>query len=126
MQYLKSNLFIEILRLGTQNVEAKNLDTLKIMLGLLDDCNDIINNEIKLCLEKKNVETCLKLYCEKQKLASLVLKPPHGLFISGRGAITDCLYVKYGNISYGTSREVLFGNYNWYHNKCKCNTVQLS
>ena len=103
--------FKELLRLGAQNLEAQNLESLKAILSLLDECNGIINDEIKLCLDRQNVESCLKLYYEKQKLASMVMKPPHGIFISGRGAITDCLYVKYGNVSYGTSRKKLYVNY---------------
>merc|ERR1712062_509951 len=88
--------------------EKRNLETLKKILAILDKCNDNINSEIKLSLEKENVENCLQLYYQKQRLASIFLKPPHGIFISGRGAITDCLMVNFGNISYGTSRMKLF------------------
>ena len=105
------NRFKELLRLGTQNLETKNSESLKAILSLLDECNGIINDEIKICLDRQNIESCLKLYYEKQKMASMVLKPPHGIFISGRGAITECLSVKYGNVSYGTSRKKLYVNY---------------
>ena len=104
---------IDSLRCDIETLEeVKNLATLKNMFDKLDQCNENIINEVKVQLENQNVENCLKLYYEKQRLANIFLKPPHGIFVTGRGAISDCLQVKYGNISFGTSRKELFGSYN--------------
>ena len=92
--------------------EVKSLETVKKIFEKLDKCNENITKEIRMNVEKQNVENCLQLYYEKQRLANIFLKPPHGIFVTGRGAISDCLQVQYGNISFGTSRKVLFGSYN--------------
>ena len=92
--------------------EVKSKETLRKMFDKLDKCNENITNEIKINVEKQNVENCLQLYYEKQRLANIFLRPPHGIFVTGRGAISDCLQVQYGNISFGTSRKLLFGSYN--------------
>ena len=103
---------IDSLRCDIERLEeVKSLETLKKIFDKLDKCNENITNEVKINLEKQNVENCLQLYFEKQRLANIFLRPPHGIFVTGRGAISDCLQVQYGNISFGTSRKVLFGSY---------------
>ena len=81
------------------------------ILKILDDYRESINDELKLMIEMKNIDAVLQLHCDKQKIASIFLKPPHRMFLSGRAAIVECLWVKYGSISYGTSRTGLFGTY---------------
>ena len=104
---------IDSLRFDIERLEeVKSKETLRKMFDKLDKCNENITNEIKINVEKQNVENCLQLYYEKQRLANIFLRPPHGIFVTGRGAISDCLQIQYGNISFGTSRKLLFGSYN--------------
>ena len=104
---------IDSLRFDIKRLEeVKCKETLRKIFDKLDKCNENITNEIKINVEKQNVENCLQLYYEKQRLANIFLRPPHGIFVTGRGAISDCLQIQYGNISFGTSRKLLFGSYN--------------
>ena len=106
------------LKSEVKNIEkTKNLKTLKKILAVLDECNRMINEEIKANIAKKDVENCLQLYFEKQKLANMFLKTPHAIFISSKEAIIDCMLLKYANISYGAPREELLGIYNEYYFK---------
>ena len=101
-----------------KNIEkTKTLKTLKKILGLLDECNRLINEDVKASIASKNVENCLSLYHKKQRLACMFLKSPHAIFISAKEAIIDCLLIKYANISNGIPRHELIGKYNAYYYK---------
>ena len=103
--------FIDLLLSEIKRSDASNPEKVRNLLRILDAYHAAMNEELKLSVERKNIDAVLKLYYEKQKLANIFLKPPHGIFVSGRAALTECLSLKYGNISYGTSRKNLFGTY---------------
>jgi hypothetical protein len=81
------------------------------VLKLLDNHRLETNEKINILVQSKNIDAVLQFYYEKQRLASIFLEQPHRMFLSGKQAITDCLFVKYGNISYKSSRNDLFGTY---------------
>ena len=81
------------------------------ILKILDEYHTAMNDDLVVLIENKNIDGALELYYERQKIASIFLHPPHMMFLSGRAAITDCLWVKYGNKAYGTSGTELFGTY---------------
>ena len=77
----------------------------------LEEYHEAVNKELIQLVENKNIDEALKFYYERLRIASVFLNPPHMIFLSGRGAITDCLWVKYGNKSYGASKTELNGTY---------------
>ena len=74
---------------------------------ILDDYREHGNDEIRLMNRKGDMDAIFELQCDMQKIASIFLKPPHKMFLSGRAAITNSLWAKYGGISYGRSRAEL-------------------
>ena len=77
------------------------------ILKILDDCREEIDNELRLMNQQGDIDAIFQLQCDMQKIASIFLKPPHKIFLSGRAAITNSLWAKYGSISYGRSRAEL-------------------
>ena len=77
----------------------------------LEENHDTINKELFQLIESKNIDEALRLYCERIRIACVFLIPPHMIFLNGRAAITDCLWVKYGNKAYGVSSSSLSGAY---------------
>ena len=78
---------------------------------ILDDYHTAVNEQLYHLIEEKNIDGALQLYSERLRVANLFIKPPHMFFLSGRAALTDCLWVKYGNKSYNARRAELFGTY---------------
>jgi len=103
--------FGDMLRIEINRSPATHHEIIFNILKLLDNYRLETNEKIKILVQSKNINSVLQLYYEKQKLASMFLKQPHRMLFSGRAAITDCLFVKYGNISYGSSRHDVFGTY---------------
>ena len=77
------------------------------ILKILDDYTEHTNNELRLFNQKGDIDAIFQLQCDMQKIASIFLKSPHKMFLSGRAAITNSLWAKYGSISYGRSRAEL-------------------
>jgi hypothetical protein len=75
----------------------------------LEEYHEEVNKEVMLLIENKNIDEALKFYYERSRIACVFLNPPHMIFLNGRGAITDGLWVKYGNKSYGASKTDLNG-----------------
>ena len=94
-----------------KGAHSPNTHAILNLLKMLDEYRAKMNEMLITLIESQNVEGALGLYYEKQKIASVFLKSPHRVFLSGRAAILDCLWVKHGNISYGTSRTNLIGAY---------------
>ena len=103
--------FKDILLTEIRKSHTPDKETIINIYKILDEYHAAINEELILLIKKKNIDSALQLYYERQKLASLFLKPPHMMFLIGAAAITECLWVKYGNKSYGTSRTDMFGGY---------------
>ena len=74
---------------------------------ILDDYREHGNDEIRLMNRKGDMDAIFELQCDMQKIVSIFLRPPHKMFLSGRAAITNSLWAKYGGISYGRSRAEL-------------------
>ena len=77
----------------------------------LDEYYTAISERLYHLIEEKNVDGALQLYCEGLRIVNLFLKPPHMFFLTGRLAITHCLWVKHGNKSYSAKRMPHFGTY---------------
>ena len=103
--------FIDMMHTEINRTNATRQELVTNILKMLDNYRLETNEKIKILVENKNIDAVLQLYYERQKLASIFLKQPHRMLYSGRAAITDCLYVKYGNISFDGSRNELFGTY---------------
>ena len=53
---------------------------------------------------KSNIDATLQIYYERIRIACIFLSPPQMILLTGRGVITDCLWVKFGNKAYGVSQ----------------------
>ena len=95
----------EIMSSEHEQPEAQKNEIIRNILRILDEYNAAINEELFVLTEKKNIDGALQLCYEGQKIASIFLVPPHMMYLNGRGAITDCLWVKYGNKSYDASKN---------------------
>ena len=82
---------------------TKDLNSFEKLFKMLDQFHESINEKLPGLLENKNVDGVLNLYYQILRVANIFLKPPHMIFLNGRGVITDCLWVKYGNKTYGAS-----------------------
>lgn len=78
---------------------GKDTDTKEktAQLKQLDEKHEEINQKLFDAQEKYDVDLMFKLYCHRLRLAKGVLKSPHLIFLMGRAAIIDCLWIKYGN-----------------------------
>ena len=53
---------------------------------------------------KCDIDATLQIYYERIRIACMFLSPPQMILLTGRGVITDCLWVKYGNKAYGVAK----------------------
>ena len=108
----RSNNFLRANVLDTinkNNVSKKQ--RLLEMFKSLEEYHETLDPDILKFIEEKNIEGTLNLYYQKIRIASIFVKSPHLIFLNSRAAITDCLWVKYGNKAYGTSKSGLSGIY---------------
>ena len=101
--------------LKTEIVSPLISQTQKIVniFQILDEYNAAISEQLFHLIHEKNVEGALQLYCEGLRIVNIFLNPPHMFFLTGRMAITHCLWAKHGNKSYGAKKMPSFGNYMW-------------
>ena len=82
---------------------TKDQNSFDTLFRMLDQFHESLNEQLPELLENKNIDGVLNLYHQILRVANIFLKPPHMIFLNGRGVITDCLWVKYGNKAYGAS-----------------------
>lgn len=106
-----SKSFRDVISKELKNDQKQYKESIITILKIVDDYHDTLNEELKVFFEMKNVDLVLRLYYERLKIANIFLRPPHKAFLIGRAAVTECLWVKYGNVPYGASRNDLYCAY---------------
>ena len=109
---LKSSQSIkELLKAEISNPLISQTQKVANIFQTLDEYSAAISEQLYHLIEATNVDSALQLYCEGLRIVNLFFKPPHMFFLTGRMAITHCLWVKHGNKSYGAKKMPSFGNY---------------
>ena len=76
-----------------------------------DEEHKKITDKIFDVVDANDVDGAINLYCERLRLAKNFLDPPHLIYLMGRAALMDCLWIKYGNRERCDDSLVLEGVY---------------
>ena len=74
--------------------------------------HEAFNQELFDKLEKCDLDGMIDIYCQRTNLANKAgLKSPHLVYVMARAALTDCLWLKYGNRGWDFKQDMPFGIY---------------
>ena len=93
-----------------ESVYQQELDSTQ--LASIEEDHKKLNDELFDRLDKADLGGIISTYCKRTDLASKSgLKSPHLLYVMGRAALTDCLWLKYGNRGWDFKQSLPYGIY---------------